>query len=259
MAAVLMERDGGLARVTLNRPDVANGIDLEMANDLLALAVELKADPQVRCVLLTGAGGRFCAGGDVRSFAASDDIGALLGEITGALHAAISTLAALDAPIVTAVQGSVAGAGIGLVCASDIVVSARSCKFVMAYTGIGFTPDGSTTWFLPRIVGHRRAVEMALANTVLGADEAAAIGLVTRVVDDESLTTEAEGLARRLATGPTRAFGATKRLLRDSHGRDLEGQMRAETDAIIAAAQTVDGIEGVAAFAAKRSAIFQGR
>ncbi len=179
--------DAGIARLTLNRPDAANGIDTSLARALLAAAEELAERSDVRVVVLTGAGARFCGGGDVRSFAGADDTAALLREITGPLHRAIELLTALPAPIVAAVQGSAAGAGMGLVAASDLVVSAASSKFVMAYTGIGLTPDGSTTWFLPRLVGYRRAVELALTNRVLSAAEAREIGLITEVVDDDAL------------------------------------------------------------------------
>ncbi len=255
---VLLDIDAGIARLTLNRPDAANGIGQSLADALLAAAEEVRDRGDVRAVLLTGAGARFCGGGDVRSFATAEDPGALIASITTPLHAAIAILTDLDAPIVTAVQGSAAGAGIGLVAASDLVVAAASAKFVLAYTGIGLTPDGSTSWFLPRLIGYRRAVELMLTNRALSAPEALAAGLITEVVDDERLTERAEELVTRLAGGPTKAYGTVKRLVAASANNDLVTQMALEADGIAAAARTADGREGVAAFVGKRSPGFSG-
>lgn len=258
MSNVLLDVADGIARLTLNRPDAANGIDLPMAGELLERALELRARPDVRVVILTGAGARFCGGGDVRSFADAADPERLLREITVPLHSAISILAALDAPVIASVRGSAAGAGLGLVGASDLVLAAASTKFVMAYTGIGLTPDGSTTWFLPRLVGLRRAVELSLTNRVLSAAEAVEIGLITRVVDDEQLAAETEALALTLAAGPTRAYGSVKRLFAASLTSTLESQMARESDAIAAAGATADGREGIRAFVEKRRPSFTG-
>lgn len=258
MPDVLLDIDAGIARLTLNRPDSANGIDLSLAEALLVAVTEVRRRDDVRAVLLTGAGARFCGGGDVRSFATADDTPALLRRITGPLHEAIAILTALNAPVVAAVQGSAAGAGLGLVAAADLVVAGASTRFVMAYTAIGLTPDGSTTWFLPRLIGYRRAVELALTNRVLGAAEAREIGLITEVVDDAELTTRAEQLAVTLANGPTAAYGAVKRLFAASMTSELESQMASESEQIAAAAATTDGQEGIAAFIAKRPPTFTG-
>src|SRR5438094_6798225 len=206
----------GVAHLTLNRPDAANGIDLQLAQELLAASLLVVGDPTVRAVLLRGAGARFCGGGDVKSFAAQDDLPAHLREVTTHLHAAVGQLVRGDAPVVTAVQGSAAGAGLGLVAASDLVVAGESAKFVMAYTGIGLTPDGSSSGFLPRLVGLRRAVELTITNRVLSAAEAKEWGLITEVVPDDQLTAEAEALAARLAAGAPQALAAAKRLLHTS-------------------------------------------
>lgn len=259
-ARVLVARDGGVARITLHRPDAANGIDLRMAEELLAVATGLADDPTVRAVLLTGSGARFCGGGDVKAFA---DLGAGLGhhirEITVPLHAAISQLVRLDAPVVCAVQGSAAGAGLGLVAAADLVLAGESAKFVMAYTGIGLTPDGASSYFLPRIVGTTRALELALTNRVLGAAEALEWGLVTRVVPDADLADEAAALAATLAAGPTRAFGAVKRLIHGSLEHTLDQHLALESEEMARAGATADAAEGVAAFVAKRPPEFRGR
>jgi 2-(1,2-epoxy-1,2-dihydrophenyl)acetyl-CoA isomerase len=250
----------GVARLELDRPDHANAIDLELATELAQATDELSRDQSVRVVLLTGAGARFCGGGDLGSFATHDPaaLSDLLADITAHLHPAVEQLVALDAPVVAAVQGSAAGAGMGLVLAADLVLAARSAKFVMAYTGIGLSPDGSTSWFLPRIVGLRRALELTLTNRVLTADEALAWGVVTSVVDDDALAASADELVARLASGPTRAYGRAARLLRDAAGASLHDHLAAERRELRASAATSDGAEGVAAFAAKRRPDFTG-
>lgn len=249
---VVLEVADGVARLTLNKPDASNVIDLELAR-ALADATGRLADEDVRAVLLRGAGRRFCAGGDVRSFAASGDaLGELLGPVLDALHRAVTDLAELDAPVVAAVQGSAAGGGMSLVAGADLVVAATSARFVFAYTGIGLVPDGGGTWYLPRLVGLRRASELALTNRVLDAHEALAWGLVNRVVDDDQLDAEADRLVTELAAGPTGALGATKRLLRRSLQASLAEQLGDETSAMVQAGESADGQEGVQAFVEKR-------
>jgi 2-(1,2-epoxy-1,2-dihydrophenyl)acetyl-CoA isomerase len=248
-----------VAFVTLNRPSATNALDLTMARELLDVAVHCQPRRDVRAVLLTGAGPAFCAGGDVKAFAAAGaDLPEMLATLTTHLHAAITRFARMDAPVIAAVNGVAAGAGMSLACATDVVLAAESARFTMAYTRLGFTPDGSSTFYLPRLVGVRRAQELLLTNRVLSAAEALAWGLVTRVVPDADLPAEAEKLARQLATGPTRAFGGVKRLLLASATTGLETQMEYETGEIVQAGRSADGQEGVAAFAAKRSARFTG-
>ncbi|MFN8037463.1 MAG: enoyl-CoA hydratase-related protein [Acidimicrobiia bacterium] len=259
MNALSLDVADGVATITLRRPDAANAIDLTMATELLDAALALDGDASVRAVLLRGEGRMFCAGGDVRSFAAAGDgVPELLRRITTPLHAAISRLVRLDAPLIAAVQGSAAGAGLGLACAADLVVAAESAKFVVAYTGIGVTPDASTSYFLPRLVGRRRAVELTLTNRVLRAPEALGWGLVTRVVPDAQLEEESRGLAASIAAGPTRAFGAASELLRRSWTSTLETQMEHESLALRDIARTADAREGLAAFVEKRPARFAG-
>ena len=197
--------DDGVARVTLNRPDAANAIDIPMARGLEEAVQRISETEGVRAVVLTGAGDRFCGGGDVRSFAASPDLGETLDEVLASLHPAVAGLGALDAPVVASVQGSAAGAGLSLVAGADLVLAAYSTTFVLAYTGIGLVPDGGSTWYLPRVVGPRRALELALTNWVLTADEAHQWGLVTRVVPDSELTEKTETFVKQLAGGPTLA------------------------------------------------------
>jgi 2-(1,2-epoxy-1,2-dihydrophenyl)acetyl-CoA isomerase len=246
----------GVAHVTLNRPDAANGINLALARDLLAATLAIAADPGARVVLLDGAGKLFCGGGDLKGFAGRDDLPAHLREILAALHAAITNLVRGDAPVVAAVQGSAAGAGMGLVGASDLVVAAASAKFVMAYTGVGLAPDGSSSWFLPRVVGLRRALELTLTNRVLSAAEALDWGLVTQVVPDDELADSAGALAAKLASGAAPALARAKRLLHTSLEETLETHLAREADAISTASATPQGIEGVAAFVEKRAPVF---
>jgi 2-(1,2-epoxy-1,2-dihydrophenyl)acetyl-CoA isomerase len=257
---VRFELDGAVARLTLQRPDAANAIDLALARELHAAALRCDEDPAVRAVVLTGAGRMFCAGGDLGSFA---DAGArrpaLIKEITTYLHAAVARFARMRAPVVAAVNGAAAGAGLALVAAADLAVASEGAKFTLAYTRAGLTPDGSSTWFLPRLLGARRTLELMLTNRVLSAPEALDWGLVNRVVPASAVLPEAEALARELATGATEAFGTTKRLLLLSGGQGLESQMELEARAIADASRSADGAEGIAAFLAKRAPVFEGR
>ena len=250
----------GVAHLRLNRPDAANAIDDVLARELMEVTVRLTGDPGVRSVLLSGVGEMFCAGGDVKSFAGvTGDLGGHLLELTTYLHAAISRLVSLDAPVVTAVHGSAAGAGFSLACASDIVIAAESARFVMAYTKLGLSPDGSATWFLPRRIGLGRALELTLTNRVLSAQEAFDWGIVNQVVSDDELYEAAFEFARELAAGPTLAFGASKRLLRQSATESLETQMERESKELAGAARSSDAREGILAFTEKRRPVFGGR
>ena len=250
--------DHGVARLTLNRPDAANAIDFSLSSALAEAASSLRARDDVRAVLLSGAGDRFCGGGDVKTFAASEGVDETLRTIVDRLHEAIEDLYAIGAPIVAAVQGSAAGAGLSLMTGADLVVAAASTKFVMAYTAIALSPDGGSTYVLPRMIGVRRALELALTNRVLSADEALEWGLVTQVVPDAELTNAAEALVQQLAAGPTRAFATAKRLMRASLANDLKTQLADEADGIVAAGRTADAREGVTAFVEKRPPKFRG-
>ena len=251
--------DDGLARLELNRPDAGNAVDVNLARDLMHATIACSEDRSVRAVLFTGAGRTFCVGGDLRSFAArSDELPVHLKEVTTYLHAAVSRLARMDAPVVAAVQGSAAGAGMSLAIAADVVLVGASAKFVVAYTRVGLSPDGSASYSLPRLVGLRTALDLTLSNRPVRAEEAVSLGLATRVVGDDSLAKEAEAVARQLAAGPTRAFGAAKRLLRESIDNTLETQLELETQALCANAAGDDGREGISAFIAKREPRFRG-
>lgn len=255
-----MSIDAGVAHLTLDRPDRLNTIDLPLAKDLLAAALRCAHGEQVRAVLLDGAGAAFCAGGDLKAFAAEEaNLPGHLRDVTAHLHAALAIFARLDAPVVAAVHGAAAGAGLGLVCAADVVLAAESARFVFAYTDLGLSPDAGTSWWLPRLVGRRTAMAMAMERRPLSAAEAQRAGLVTRVVPDDTLAEEAAALAGRLAAGPTRALGTTKRLLAAAWDRSYDEQLAAESELLSDLAATVDGAEGLAAFVEHRAPRFLGR
>ena len=250
---------GHVAHVVLNRPDRANGINVEVAEDLMRAAIRCDEDPEIRAVLLRGNGPMFSGGGDLKAFAKlGDDVPAYLKLTTTHLHAAISRFVRQSAPTVCAVHGFAAGGGFSLAISSDLVIAAESAKFTMAYTKAGLTPDGSSTYFLSRLVGLQRAMDLALTNRVLTAAEALEWGLVSRVCKDDELLETAEELARKLASGPTLAYGAAKTLLHTGLNESLETQMELETRAIAESVRTDDGREGVSAFLEKRKPRFSG-
>jgi 2-(1,2-epoxy-1,2-dihydrophenyl)acetyl-CoA isomerase len=254
---VLFEVDGPVATITLNRPDVGNALDIPMSRELMELAIRCEGDAAIRCVVLTGAGKLFCGGGDVAAFAAAGDaLPEFLREITSYLHAAIAVFARMDKPLVTAVNGSAAGAGIGLAILGDIALAEPSASFSLAYTGIGLTPDGGTTWLLPRLIGLRRAQELCLTNRKVRAEEAAGLGLVTRVVEAGTLAAEAAKVAADLARGATGALGATRKMLVESTSSTLESQLALESRTISNQSRNYEGREGVTAFLEKRAPRF---
>jgi 2-(1,2-epoxy-1,2-dihydrophenyl)acetyl-CoA isomerase len=249
-----------VAWITINRPTAHNAINLEAVKELLDIANRCGADPSVRAVVLTGSGDRaFCAGGDVVDFAArAGDVDALIKEMTGYLHLAISRFAWMRPPVIAAINGVAAGGGMSLAIACDFAIAADTARLTSAYTHIGFTPDGSSTFFLPRLVGLRRAMELYLTNRVLSAQEAMDWGLVNRVVPAGSLAEEADRFARQLATGPTAAYGGVKKLMLLSATESLESQMERETRFIAEMSASRDGREGVRAFVEKRPPRFTG-
>jgi 2-(1,2-epoxy-1,2-dihydrophenyl)acetyl-CoA isomerase len=247
---------GAVAHFVLTRADAANTMNLQFGREFLAAAQSLQADSSVRAVVLSGEGRNFCFGGDLRGMVASGgDLSAYLSELTTTLHAGLAHLMRMDAPIVAAVQGSAAGAGLGLVLAADLAIAGKSAKFTPAYTGVGLTPDAGCTFLLPRAVGYKRAMELFLTNRVLGAEEALEWGLVNQVVVDDRVQETAVALAARLASGPTRAFGGVKRLLAEAEP-GLEGQLGRESRAIAARGAGAEGREGITAFLEKRAPRF---
>jgi 2-(1,2-epoxy-1,2-dihydrophenyl)acetyl-CoA isomerase len=250
----------GIARITINRPAQMNAIDVLTAKELLLAARQCSTDSTVRCVVLTGAGDRaFCAGGDVAGFALDPErVDSLIEEMAEHLHEAISVFARMGAPVIARVNGTVAGAGLGLMATADLAVASQTAKFTSAYTKIGLTPDGSTSWFMPRLIGLRRTKELFLLNRVLSATEALAWGIVNRVVAPEELDATVDEIAKQLAHGPTLAFGSVKRLLLSSDETDLEQQMKHESASIVQMSRSRDGLAGVKAFANKTEPGFLG-
>ena len=257
--SVIYEVKDGVATITLNRPDAYNALNLPLARDLFHATLEADEDRAVRCVVFTGAGKAFCAGGDVKDFADNPDrIGILVKQLTTYLHGAVSRLARAQKPVIMAVNGVAAGGGMSFALSGDLVVAAESAKFTMAYSRIAASPDGSSTYFLPRMIGLRRALELHYTNRVLTAREAMEWGLVNRVHPDAELAPAVGALARELAQGPTLAFGRAKLLFHQSSQESLETQMELEAQAIAACGHTEDFRNGVMAFAKKQAVTFKG-
>jgi 2-(1,2-epoxy-1,2-dihydrophenyl)acetyl-CoA isomerase len=257
---VTIERAANVATLTLNRPDAYNALNLALGRELFAASLELDEDPEVRCIVVTGSGRAFCAGGDVKDFVDSlGRIGAHIKELTTYLHSVISRLCRSDKPVIMSVNGIAAGGGFSLALAGDLVIAAESAKFTMAYSKIAASPDGSSSYFLPRLVGLRRAMELYFTNRVLTAREAVEWGMITRAVPDAELTATVALMARELAQGPSKAFGVAKRLFHQSTWESLETQMELEAQGIAACGHTDDFRAGVTAFAEKRAPTFHGR
>jgi 2-(1,2-epoxy-1,2-dihydrophenyl)acetyl-CoA isomerase len=245
-----------VAHLTLTRGDAANTMNLQFGREFVAAAYAIRKDAQVRAVLLRGEGKNFCFGGDLRGMiAAGGNVNAYLSELTTDLHAGLMHLARAHAPVVAAVQGTAAGAGLGLVLAADLAIAGKGAKFTAAYTAVGLTPDAGTTFLLPRAVGHKRAMEMFVTNRVLDAQLALEWGLVNQIVEDAELADTAAALAARLAAGPAGAYGAVKRLLAESEP-GWEAQLAREGRSIAERAETPEGREGIAAFLEKRTPKF---
>lgn len=257
---ILFAVQDSVARITLNRPEAKNSLNLDMTKELMLAALQCSEHPSVRAVMITGSGNTFCLGGDLKVFAAEGkNLPYVLKEMTTYLHAAVSYLTRMDAPTVVAVNGAAAGAGMSLACAGDIVIAAESAYFTMAYTRVGLTPDGGSTYFLPRIVGLKQALDLVLTNRQLSAQEALDLGIVTRVVPDAELLPQAEAIATQLAGGATKALGASKRLVHSGWTESLETQLNYESQAITDIARTSDANAAITAFVEKRTAKFQGQ
>jgi len=251
--------DKGLARIVLARPEAGNAMNWDLIDALADASQQVTATQGVRAVLITAEGKNFCVGGDIRSFASEADPGDFIERLAGRLHDGIKALAGLDAPVVVAVRGAAAGAGLSLAVAGDIVLCGESASFTMAYTGIGLTSDGGATWTLPRLIGLRRAQEMAYLNRRVTAAEAVEWGLVHRVLADDAVEAEALAIAEQLAQGPTKAFGGVKRLYAQGSTADFPTQLDAEAKAIGTALRTEDALGAVKAFVAREKPVFSGR
>jgi len=261
---VLLERDAGIATVTLNRPQSLNALSDDMIAALHDVLPRLEADPEVRCVVLTGAGDHFMAGGDVKQFhGILDQPPAERRRHFEAkihrLHPVIVTMRRMPQPILVSQRGAAAGFGLSLLIAGDLAIAADDAYYTLAYCRIGTSPDGGSSYHLPRLVGMKKAMEIALLGDRFDAATAERLGIVNRVVPAAELAAETAKLARRLANGPSHALGRTKRLLNRSFESALEQQLQAEAESFAACAATGDFAEGVSAFVEKRAAAFKGK
>ena len=255
MSTVLTEVDGDVWRITLNRPDAGNALTPALAAELAAAFADRPAE--TRAILLLGNGPRFCVGGDVQSFSDAEDTGAFVGQLAHDWHEVIRLLLSTPVPVVAGIHGAVAGAGLGLVGACDVVVCARGTKLRPAYGAIGFSPDGGSSWALARALGAPRALELMLTNGSLSAADAHLLGLVGRLVEDDDLRESAIALAHEIAAGPVRAMVRTRALVRRAAVRTLEEQLDDEAQLIAESAADPEGREGVRAFIEKRAPDFR--
>jgi 2-(1,2-epoxy-1,2-dihydrophenyl)acetyl-CoA isomerase len=256
---IRLERDGSRAEIILARADRGNAVNLRFSRELRAAAAECAADASVRAVLVRAEGPAFCVGGDLAEFEA---IGAARSDYLKALapefHAAQSIPMTMRAPVVVAVQGPAAGAGLGLALIGDIVIAATSAHFTVAYTAIGLSADGGSSHLLPRLIGLRRTQELMFTNRRLSAEEAQAWGLITKVAPDSDLRPQAESICRTLAEGPTEAHGVIKGLLATTCQHEFAAQTDLEARHIVRLAGGADAAEGIGAFGAKRRPLFKG-
>ncbi len=258
--SVLLQVEDGIGSVTLNRPDVLNALDFDMAGELVRTLQQCMEDAAVRVVLLTGTGRGFCAGGDMKAawqhIQAGGDPRHFFRDLTLRLHRAITDMRLMAKPIIAAINGAAGGAGMSLAAACDLRIASESAKFRQAYTSIGLVPDGGWTAIVPHIVGQAKAMELLLLDPVLDAREALAMGLVHEVVPNAALMGRAHQVAAALAAGPATAFGEAKTLASYALGTSLEVQLERERQAIIRQATTPDFREGLSAFIEKRGPLF---
>jgi 2-(1,2-epoxy-1,2-dihydrophenyl)acetyl-CoA isomerase len=249
----------GVATLTFNRPEALNAIDVPLAQAFLAAVRELTNRPELRCVVLTGAGRAFMAGGDVASMSGTpEQAGNAISAILDAINPAILLLRSLDAPVIAAVKGVAAGAGLSLALMADLVVAHEDTKFLVAYNGIGAVPDCGAK-FLAHKLGAGRAAELMLLGRALSAAEARDWGMITEVAPNNDYENRLNRLIEKVAKGPTRAYGAFRQLIDRANGNQLADHLEAERAAFLEMTRTDDFAEGVSAFLAKRSAAFRGQ
>ena len=259
---ILFQVHGAIARMTLNRPKVMNALDGAMADRLVALVRDIAGDRSIRVLVVAGAGDAFMAGGDIGLFKQALTLSGaerrnLFNSLVERVHAGILGLRQLPLPVIASVHGAVAGFGVSLMMACDLAVAADNSYFTLAYSNIGLSPDGGSTFFLPRHVGSKKAMEIALTGERFGAATALDLGLVNEIAASEALAARVTEMAERLARGPAQALAATKRLIDQSAQNSLEAQLDAERESLVRAAATTDFAEGVEAFLARRPPRFR--
>ncbi|CAG4885118.1 Enoyl-CoA hydratase [Georgfuchsia toluolica] len=254
---LIYEKNGAIARIQFNRPKALNALDIATAKAFLTACQAIAADAEVRAVVIKGEGRAFMAGGDLVQM--RSDPTAVANELIEHMHAAIKLLASVRAPVVASLHGAVAGAGFSLALACDLAIAAEGTRFTLAYANVGTACDCSGSWNLPRQIGLRQALGIALLGETLDAKQALQLGIVNRVVPAADLQMETEKLVQRLANGPTEAFGRIKKLIRNSLDCDLATQLDAERDSFLACTHTQDFKGALAAFVEKRPPKFEGR
>ena len=255
--SIAVSNDGGIARITLNRPDRLNSFTRAMHAELREALANLG---DARVVVLTGAGRGFCAGQDLNDRAVAPGEAVDLGEtVEESWNPLIRTLASLPQPVIARVNGVAAGAGANIALACDLVVAAKSAKFIQSFSALGLIPDSGGSWHLPRLVGQARALGLALSGEPLPAEKAAEWGLIWKAVDDEALDAEIDGLATKLASLPPLGLAAIKQIIRTSGSRTLDQELDLQRDEMRRLGFTEDYREGVAAFLEKRPAVFKGK
>ncbi len=259
MSVMLYAVSDGVATITFNRPVVMNALDVEMLHAFRTSCERAAADPHARVIVLRGAGPAFVAGGDVAMF--RDNVAAmatLVPQLAAELHHGILALRHAPQPVIAAVHGAVAGAGFSIMLACDLVLAAAGTQFSMAYSRIGTSPDVGATWFLPRLTGYQKAMELMLLADTVDAEAMQRLGVVNHVVAADQLVAETEKLARRLAAGPARAYAETKSLANRAIHAGLAAQLDAEALAFARCAKTQDFVEGITAFTDKRKPLYNG-
>lgn len=264
MADLLVEKSNSIATLTFNRPDARNALSIDMRTDLRDVLAGIEHDDDIRCVVLKGSGEHFMAGGDVKRMVEFIDkpaaeIRASFTQRIHELHPIMFTMRRMPKPIIASVAGAAAGAGVSMALASDLVIAADTSFFTLAYVHIGTSPDGSASFNLPRAVGIKKAMEIALLGDRFDAQAAKDMGMINFVVPEADLAAETDKLALRLANGPTRVYGNTKRLLYRSLENEWESQLQLEGETFADCAARADFREGVTAFAEKRKAKFTGQ
>lgn len=257
--SVLFEKKGPVAEITLNRPESLNAMNLDLI-DGLAVAMKKSAGPDIRAVILKGNGRCFCAGGDIKSFNQLLEMGKpIQPEMPDRLHEMIEVLRNLNKPVLASVHGAAAGAGAPLALACDLVIASEEAIFNFAYARIGLSPDGSSTYFLPRHVGMKKTAEIFMAMPTLKAKEVQELGLVNWVVPAAELKERTESIAAQLAQGPTSTYGRLKKLLNASYDNTLHDQLALESELICESSKTGDFKEGIRSFLEKRMPKFKGK